>query len=411
MVKTFKDLFEERIEKQVIEKYNHNHDTLGRFTFSNGGYSSGGSSGGKQKVQFVNSGGSKGGSRADDNAPPEPSDGGTKETVQFISRGGVKTLDAKDFNERSEQKIAEIKALKKYDDMGGLGTQIDKKKAEVEKATEIVEKYKESGYPPPVKKKPFSFEDCQKESGGTDDQVKEAQGYAEEIEKHWSEKDKDGKTREERVTEAVVKATVESGGSMWGLEAREKTTTSLARKIVKDHLDSVEAHEKDPTKKEITPKEAANDIKDAVRFTAVLDENGFQKGYDSIKKKLKAAGYEEFRCKNFFDDYDKIDNKSHKWASDIKSVQCVYGKRDPKTGEWSDLFELQFHTANSQGAKELSHPMYDESRAKGTDPRRSASLNRKTREIFNDNFVTTPQTSKKIKAHKPSEPKVKKMIE
>ncbi len=130
---------------------------------------------------------------------------------------------------------------------------------------------------------------------------------------------------------------------MFGLPFRLKQPTSMAGKIAEDVAkgDSIE--------------DASGEIRDAVRYTAIFPEENFTDGYYKVKKSLEKKGYEEVRCKNFYEMYEAGDQCQ-------KAVQCVY---KDKSGY---VFEFQFHTVDSAGAKEVNHPVYEEFR-KATVPK------------------------------------------
>ena len=125
---------------------------------------------------------------------------------------------------------------------------------------------------------------------------------------------------------------------MYGLKNRLKTKESLERKI---RTDSKE--------KEVSLNASANSVKDAVRYTAVLDENNFVDNYNSVKKSLEDEGYTEVRCRNYFDLYRQGKAKH-------KQITTVYQDRD------GNEFELQFHTPASIEAKEKKTLFYEEVR-------------------------------------------------
>lgn len=79
---------------------------------------------------------------------------------------------------------------------------------------------------------------------------------------------------------------------MYGLEYRLKQPTSLAGKIGADAKASG-----------MSFKDAANNIKDVIRYTAVSDTNNFVEKYNNIRANLEKKGYTETRCKNFFERY------------------------------------------------------------------------------------------------------------
>lgn len=79
--------------------------------------------------------------------------------------------------------------------------------------------------------------------------------------------------------------------------------------------------------------------------------------------------------------------------SDQKAIQCVY--QDKSTGQ---MFELQFHTVNSQGVKEINHPLYEKARAKSTSVEEQSAINKKMR-TETAVMVNDPPNVDKIKKH------------
>lgn len=178
---------------------------------------------------------------------------------------------------------------------------------------------------------------------------------------------------EPQITKDIVSVVGGNGGKMYGLDFRLKQTTSMAGKIAADAKEAG-----------ISVEQAAGAIKDAVRYTAVFDSKGFVGGYNAVKSKLQAQGYEEVRCKNYFQKYED-------GTSCQKAVQCVYKN---KSGQ---MFELQFHTYETQGAKEVNHKYYEEQRAVGTTQRRSKALNDAMTKI--SSYSEVPDGVLGIKSH------------
>ena len=155
---------------------------------------------------------------------------------------------------------------------------------------------------------------------------------------------------EPKITNDVISAVSNSGCKMYGLEYRLKQPTSMAGKIASDAKE-----------KNISYKEAANDIKDSIRYTSVSNTKDFVKNYIAIKTDLEKNGYSEIKCKNYFDSF-KQGKVMH------KAVQSTF--RD-KSG---NVFELQFQTPSSQAAKELKLPLYEERRKVGINEVRAKEL-------------------------------------
>lgn len=149
---------------------------------------------------------------------------------------------------------------------------------------------------------------------------------------------------------------------MYGFENRLKTKESIQRKIETD----------------------TSDIKDAVRYTSLTSDKDFVKNYFHVKEDLRSKGYEEVKCKNNFDAYKKGLVKH-------KSVQSVFKDSD------GYLFEIQFHTPDSQKAKNDKIPLYEEVRKPGVTAKRRAEIERQM-ELLAEK-VQDPKDIYKIKSH------------
>lgn len=164
---------------------------------------------------------------------------------------------------------------------------------------------------------------------------------------------------EPKITNDVISAVSNSGCKMYGLEYRLKQPTSIAGKIASDAKE-----------KNISYKETANGIKDSIRYTSVSDTKTFVKNYNAIKANLESKGYEEVRCKNYFESY-RQGKVMH------KAVQSVFKDRN------GNVFELQFQTPSSQAAKELKLPLYEERRKAGINETRTKELESGMRYLAN----------------------------
>ena len=179
--------------------------------------------------------------------------------------------------------------------------------------------------------------------------------HAEEIAKHAARK-------EPKISKDVRSAVEKYGSKMYGFENRLKTKESIQRKIETD-----------------TP-----DIKDAVRYTSLTSDKDFVKNHFHVKEDLENKGYQEVKCKNNWDAYQKGLVKH-------KSVQSVF--KDPD----GYLFEIQFHTPDSQKAKNDKIPLYEEVRKPGVTAERKAEIERQM-ELLAEK-VQDPKDIKKIKSH------------
>ena len=170
----------------------------------------------------------------------------------------------------------------------------------------------------------------------------------------------DAAKREPAITKDVRSVVHASGATMYGLKHRLKTEESIARKA------------------------KSKEIKDAVRYTAILSENDFVNEYRSIRQKMEDRGYTETKCKNYFMQYrqGKVNHKS---------VQCNYKTPDGYT------FEMQFQTKASQRAKDKKVPLYEEARNPKTSTKRKGELVILMRGLADD--VNDPQGIYRIKEH------------
>lgn len=184
---------------------------------------------------------------------------------------------------------------------------------------------------------------------------------------------KEAKRKELTITKDVMASAKLSGSEMYGLEHKLKTPESLTRKI------KTNSEEDD-----VTYQDAAKGIKDAVRYTTITSDNNFVDSYQKMKAHLSNLGYEEVRCKNYFDLYNQGKVKH-------KSVQSVFRDKDGYE------FELQFHTPSSQKAKNEKVPIYEERRKLGNTPERNAELEKQMVALAEK--VTTPKGIEKIKSH------------
>lgn len=188
----------------------------------------------------------------------------------------------------------------------------------------------------PFQKQPVNINDVKKRGNLTDEQAKECIRLAEKV--YFN-----AMVNEPKITSDLVNIANNIGVKMFGLDYRRKQITSLAGKIGEDS-------EGDSSKFEA----ATNDIKDAVRYTTILDDNNFVNQYNEMKKELEEKGYKEVRCKNYYELYDK-------GKSCQKAIQCVYENKD------GYKFELQFHTPSSEGIKDnYNHKLYEKWREKTT---------------------------------------------
>lgn len=179
-------------------------------------------------------------------------------------------------------------------------------------------------------------------------------------------------TPEGRERYNVGSAAVVAGSKLHQLENRLKTKVSIERKIKTDALE-----------KGISEKEASK-IKDAIRYTSLVDDNKFVYSYSTMKRVLQDKGYTEVRCKNYFTQY-KQGLVKH------KSVTSVF--KDPNGYE----FEIQFHTPASQKAKDDKVPIYEERRKPNVPVERQKYLEKQMTDLAEK--VPYPKNIDEIKSH------------
>ena len=165
---------------------------------------------------------------------------------------------------------------------------------------------------------------------------------------------------EPRITRDVSSSVIKNGCQLHGLNNRLKTVKSITRKA------------------------KTKQVKDAVRYTAILSEDNFVKEYENIKKDLSKKGYKEIRCKNYFEEYKK-GNANH------KSVQCNYKTRD------GYIFEIQYQTKSSQKAKDKKVPLYEEVRNPNITTKRKGEIIAEMSLLAEQ--VKDPDDISKIKSH------------
>lgn len=252
---------------------------------------------------------------------------------------------------------------------GKFGKSYTRKKDKIQdKVDEETKKVKErmTNEVNPFKKEEADVKAVKDRGGLTDEEAKQCVSEAERVYNIASGK-------EPIITKDIINSVEKVNGKMYGLDFRMKQPSSMAGKIGADaKADGV------------TFKEAGDGIKDAIRYTAIIDDNNFTSGYGAIKSDLESKGYKESRCKNFYKMYEDK-------TSCQKAIQCVY---EDKEGY---KFEFQFHTANSQGAKELNHPLYEEQRKSTTTQARYVELDNQMRNI--GSYVKNPKGVLDIKSH------------
>jgi hypothetical protein len=164
---------------------------------------------------------------------------------------------------------------------------------------------------------------------------------------------------EREISPAVVDAVRDTGGHLERFESRLKEIDSLARK-----LDGKLADVGPFDFEEI--RAAENGINDAVRYTAVVPENGYWGHGDAVIKALEERGF-----------VLKEDPASWKVPDVYRGRNLTFQTPDGMQ------FEVQVHTGDSLSAAEQTHRMYEERRLPTTALERRAELEALEAEIFN----------------------------
>ena len=139
-------------------------------------------------------------------------------------------------------------------------------------------------------------------SGASSGAIKKANQLYAEAEKHEPQITKD--------LEDVVDLT--NNGRLMGLENKLKSKESLSKKL-----------------------DSGKDVKDALRYSIVSDDDNLFNDYYSVRESLNTKGYEETKCENDFLKY-KVDGYAK-----YKQLTCNY--RTPDKYE----FEIEFHSDKS----------------------------------------------------------------
>jgi len=184
---------------------------------------------------------------------------------------------------------------------------------------------------------------------------------------------KEARKNEPKITRDVTYAANLAGSKMYGLEHKLKTLESTSRKI-----------RTDAEEKRISEFESAVNIKDAVRYTTISNDDSFVSSYNKFKETLEDKGYSETRCRNYFEMYREGKVKH-------KSVQSVFKSPDGYN------FEVQFQTPSSQDAKNKKIPIYEERRKTGLSKERQQELEKQMDDLAK--AVPDPKDISKIKSH------------
>ncbi|MGW2404482.1 hypothetical protein ACWCXK_08140 [Streptomyces sp. NPDC001739] len=178
---------------------------------------------------------------------------------------------------------------------------------------------------------------------------------------------------EPHITEAMqdIAGKVDDG-KLIGLEFRLKGEDSLKRKLATDMLEDIG----------MDHGSALTDIKDSIRYTMEVPSNGYTRGVQQAINDLQAGGFENITFKNTWD------------SVGYKGINSTW--RDPVSGQ---VFELQFHTADSFAAKMDGHVLYEKERLPGVSRDEIAAIKAEQAELFGKVPVPHDAGAIRIGAH------------
>ncbi|MFI6933132.1 hypothetical protein [Streptomyces sp. NPDC050287] len=144
-------------------------------------------------------------------------------------------------------------------------------------------------------------------------------------------------------------------GKLIGLEYRLKGEDSLKRKLATDMLEDIG----------VDHGRVLGDIKDSIRYTMEVPADRYTHGVQQAVDDLHAKGFENVTFKNSWD------------SAGYKGINSTW--RDPMSGQ---VFELQFHTADSFTAKMDGHVLYEKERLPGVSADELAAIKLEQTELF-----------------------------
>lgn len=152
---------------------------------------------------------------------------------------------------------------------------------------------------------------------------------------------------EERLTCRVEDTECASAGELAGKEYRLKESDRVKEKVAAAH-ELASSADSD---------RILADVRDAIRYTLQYSDSDYTEGVQSDLGRLKDQGFDLIKLKNFWGD------------AEYKGINSQW--QDRETGQ---TFEMQFHTAESFGAKQLTHKAYERLHSLQTTRRESREL-------------------------------------
>ena len=152
---------------------------------------------------------------------------------------------------------------------------------------------------------------------------------------------------------AIMKSMESKDAHLAGLDFRLKTRESISRKLVTNSKDM-----------EVSLEEAVPTIKDALRYTMVIDEEDYARITAQLLDDLIARGYAITKFRNYWKEegYQGINTF-------IRTPDGI-------------IFELQFHTEKSYDTKEKEHVLYEKIRSDSASEEEKAALTKESNAVY-----------------------------
>ncbi len=152
---------------------------------------------------------------------------------------------------------------------------------------------------------------------------------------------------------AIMKSMKSKDAHLAGLDFRLKTRESISRKLVTNSKDM-----------EVSLEEAVPTIKDALRYTMVIDEEDYARITAQLLDDLIARGYAITKFRNYWKEegYQGINTF-------IRTPDGI-------------IFELQFHTEKSYDTKEKEHVLYEKIRSDSASEEEKAALTKESNAVY-----------------------------
>ena len=173
--------------------------------------------------------------------------------------------------------------VRRYQNKDGTRTAAGKARDFEKETLRVINKL--SNEPKPIKRRPFDKDKVRQRGLLTKVEADQCAELAAGLYKN-------AEQVEPKITGDVIRVVSSTSAKMYGLEHRLKQPTSIAAKIGSDAKGDGVSFE-----------EAASGIKDTIRYTAVSDSRDYVDTYNAIKQRLRDNGYEESKCKNYFQKY------------------------------------------------------------------------------------------------------------